>query len=71
MPTLSGREVLKILERKGFSMRYGKGDHIVVEKEGIAPFVVPLKKELKKGTLNHIIKQSGDFNKEKFFELLH
>lgn len=58
---MSGQEALKALYKKGFKMRKGKGDHIVVFKEGIGHFVVPLKGELKKGTLDWIIKSSGDF----------
>jgi len=60
---------LKALYKKGFQMRQGRGDHVVVSKEGIPPFVVPLKDELKKGTLNHIVKSSGDF-KEDFDRLI-
>jgi predicted RNA binding protein YcfA (HicA-like mRNA interferase family) len=63
---ISGQEILKALYKKGFTLRHGRGSHVVVEKEGVEPFVVPLHAELKKGTLNHIIKQSGDF-KEEFF----
>lgn len=71
MSPVSGQEALKALQKKGFRIRKGKGSHIVVDRptNNIAPFVVPLKKELKKGTLNHIIKSSKDF-KEGFFRLL-
>jgi len=66
---VSGQEALKALYKKGFKIRKGKGSHIVVQKEDIPPFVVPLHDTLKKGTLNHIIKQSRDF-KEGFERLL-
>jgi predicted RNA binding protein YcfA (HicA-like mRNA interferase family) len=56
----------KSIVQKGFTLRHGRGSRVVVEKEDVEPFVVPLHAELKKGTLNHIIKQSGDF-KEEFF----
>jgi predicted RNA binding protein YcfA (HicA-like mRNA interferase family) len=65
----SGQDALKALERKGFTLRKGRGSHVVVSKEGTPPFVVPLHHELKKGTLNHIVKSSGDF-KEGFDKLL-
>jgi predicted RNA binding protein YcfA (HicA-like mRNA interferase family) len=65
----SGQEALKALQRKGFTIRKGRGSHVVVSKEGTPPFVVPLHHELKKGTLNHIVKSSGDF-KEGFEEFL-
>jgi predicted RNA binding protein YcfA (HicA-like mRNA interferase family) len=73
MPPISGQDVLKALvNKKGFSVRKGKGDHVVVDKPtdpDVKPFVVPLKKELKKGTLNFIIKSSKDF-KHDFYSLL-
>jgi len=50
-------------------MRYGKGSHVVVCKDGVKPFVVPLHNELKKGTIDFVIKSSQDF-KEGFYELL-
>jgi predicted RNA binding protein YcfA (HicA-like mRNA interferase family) len=64
MPPISGQEALKALYKKGFQVRKGRGDHIVVAKEDSRPFVVPLKGELKKGTLNFIIKRSGNFKKD-------
>jgi predicted RNA binding protein YcfA (HicA-like mRNA interferase family) len=62
---------LKALQKKGFRIRKGKGDHIVVDKpsDNVPPFVVPLKDELKKGTLHFIIKSSNDF-KEDFEQLI-
>jgi len=65
----SGQDALKVLQKKGFNIRKGRGSHVVVSKEDIPPFVVPLHHELKKGTLNFIIKHSQNF-KEKFLELL-
>lgn len=71
MSPFSGQDALKALQRKGFRIRKGKGDHIVVDKpnDDVLPFVVPLKRELKKGTLHFIIKSSKDF-KEDFERLV-
>jgi predicted RNA binding protein YcfA (HicA-like mRNA interferase family) len=70
LPSVSGQDALKALQKKGFRIRRGKGDHIVVDKpDEVEPFVVPLKKELKKGTLHFIIKSSKDF-KDDFHRLL-
>jgi len=71
MPPVSGQEALKALQRKGFRIRKGRGDHIVVDKpsDNVLPFVVPLKDELKKGTYHFIIKSSKDF-KEEFEHLI-
>jgi predicted RNA binding protein YcfA (HicA-like mRNA interferase family) len=67
---VSGQEVLQALRKKGFSLRRGKGDHIVAYgKPNIAPFPVPLHPELKKGLLEDIIKNSQDF-KEDFYEFI-
>lgn len=68
---VSGQKALKALQKKGFRMRKGKGDHIVVDKpsDNVLPFVVPLKDELKPGTLHFIIKSSNDF-KEDFERLI-
>ena len=39
----------------------GKGSHVVASKKGEKPFVVPMHQRLKPGTLNHIVKSSGNF----------
>jgi predicted RNA binding protein YcfA (HicA-like mRNA interferase family) len=61
---MSGQDALKALQKKGFGMRPGKGSHIVVTKEDMPPFVVPLHRELKKGTLHFIVKKSGNFKED-------
>lgn len=68
---VSGQDALKALKRKGFRIRKGKGDYIVVDKpsDNVPPFVVPLKHELKTGTLHFIIASSKDF-KEDFDKLI-
>ena len=70
MPPISGQDALKALNRKGFRIRKGKGSHVVVDRleDHIQPFVVPLKKELKKGTQNFIVKSSKNF-KDHFLKL--
>lgn len=67
--SVSGKEALKALHKKGFSIRKGKGSHVVVSSKDVPPFVVPLHEELKKGTLDFIIKSSKDF-KEGFQKFL-
>ncbi len=71
IPKVSGQDALKALQRKGFRIRKGRGDHIVVDKpsDNVQPFVVPLKGELKKGTLHFVIKSSKDF-KDDFERLI-
>jgi predicted RNA binding protein YcfA (HicA-like mRNA interferase family) len=60
---MSGKEVCSILERHGFREVRRRGSHIVmqrVEGDGSTTTVpVPDHKEVKKGTLRSIIRQSG------------
>ena len=62
LKVLSGIQVCKLLERHGFKEVRRKGGHIVMQKRiGNSTITVPIPnhKELKKGTLKSIIRQSG------------
>jgi len=62
LKVLSGREVCKILQKYGFKKVRKKGSHIVMQKQiGKSTITVPVPdhKEIKKGTLMSIIRQSG------------
>lgn len=69
MPRVSGKQVIKALVKAGWSVERQKGSHVVLFKEGVGIVVVPLHKELDRGTLRAIIKQSGMSVKE-FVDLL-
>ena len=72
LPVLSGREVIKILSKQGFTVARQKGSHIILVKEskdGKNGVVVPNHKEIDKGTLLEIIRQSG-MAKEEFLKLI-
>jgi predicted RNA binding protein YcfA (HicA-like mRNA interferase family) len=60
---LSGQEVCAILERHGFSEFRRRGSHIVMQRVGddgsTTTVPVPDHKEVKKGTLRSIIRQSS------------
>jgi len=59
---LSGEEVCRILKANGFENVRQRGDHRVMQKkeEGTTTTVpVPLHKEVAKGTLGSIVRQSG------------
>ena len=58
LPRLSGREVIRALERLGFVVRRQRGSHVVLRR-GSVGCVVPDHKELKTGTLNGVLKQAG------------
>ncbi|HFC96997.1 MAG TPA: type II toxin-antitoxin system HicA family toxin [Thermosulfurimonas dismutans] len=58
---LSAKEVCKILEKHGFKRIRKTGSHIVMQKkvgEKTVTVIVPDHKEIKKGTLRSIIRQS-------------
>lgn len=61
LPSLSGREVIKILESLGFSRARQRGSHVVMTKnikEGKIGCVIPMHKEVALGTLRSILKQA-------------
>ena len=68
LKVLSGKEVCNILKRYGFKEVRRKGSHILMQKKTETATVtvpVPDHKEIKRGTLMSIIRQSG-VPKEKF-----
>jgi len=61
LPCLSGREVVKALEKVGFAFDHQRGSHIVV-RNAQPPhrrITVPDHREVAKGTLRAIIRQAG------------
>ncbi len=61
LPILSSREVLKVLRSEGFEIVGRKGSHIRLKKKGNPTriVIVPDYKEIPRGTLRSIIRQSG------------
>jgi predicted RNA binding protein YcfA (HicA-like mRNA interferase family) len=58
--TFSGKEVVKALRRTGYVVDHQRGSHIFLYNlEKSISLVVPLHKELKKGTLLAILKRAG------------
>lgn len=68
LPVLSGKEMIKALERDGFQLVRQRGSHVSLNK-GEFRTVVPMHSDLSKGTLLGILKQCG-LTKEKLIELL-
>ena len=59
LPIISGLEAIKILKKAGFIATRQKGSHVRLEKYSepeTIKITIPLHAELKKGTLNSIIK---------------
>ena len=57
-PVLSGAEIVKALTRLGFVLVRQRGSHVVMRRGAIG-CVVPLHREVKRGTLAGIIRQAG------------
>jgi predicted RNA binding protein YcfA (HicA-like mRNA interferase family) len=57
LPRLSGREVIRALEKLGFIVLRQRGSHVM--RRGSVGCVVPDHKELKTGTLHGVLKQAG------------
>uniref|UniRef100_Q3AQH5 YcfA-like protein n=1 Tax=Chlorobium chlorochromatii (strain CaD3) TaxID=340177 RepID=Q3AQH5_CHLCH len=59
LPQLSGRELVKVLCKMGFIVKRQQGSHIVLRREEPwAQTVVPDHKELDRGTLRAILRQT-------------
>lgn len=58
LPVLSGAEIIKALGAIGFRQVRQRGSHVVLRR-GDAGCVVPLHREVKRGTLGGILRQAG------------
>ncbi|MCC6441735.1 MAG: type II toxin-antitoxin system HicA family toxin [Rhodanobacteraceae bacterium] len=58
LPPASGADVVKALQRLGFTVIRQKGSHVVMRR-GPVGCVVPQHRELKVGTLGGVLKQAG------------
>lgn len=68
-PALTPVRVIRALERAGFEFIRQKGSHKIYAKENKLITVPFHNKDIKKGTLRNIIRQSG-LAPEKFIDLL-
>jgi predicted RNA binding protein YcfA (HicA-like mRNA interferase family) len=60
LPVLSGEKCIKALEKVGFYIKRQEGSHVTLRRdEPFCQVVVPLHKELDRGTLRAIIRQAG------------
>ena len=70
LPRLSGRDTVRALEQVGFYVKRQHGSHIILRRDG--PFcqtVVPDHKELDRGTLRAILRQT-DISVDEFCRLI-
>ncbi|MEX2253234.1 MAG: type II toxin-antitoxin system HicA family toxin [Thermoleophilaceae bacterium] len=67
---VSGDQLVRVLERKGWRVHRTKGSHRAMEHPDFAPTIsVPLHRALKTGTLSKILKVA-DISREEFRRLL-
>lgn len=72
LPAVSGINVIKRLRKAGFIATRQKGSHVRVEKydgKKMIKLTIPLHPEIKKGTLNRIIKEAG-LTRDEFSKLI-
>jgi predicted RNA binding protein YcfA (HicA-like mRNA interferase family) len=60
LPSLSGKEVVRLLEKAGWEKVRQRGSHMILVKPGeIASLSVPNHKEVAKGTLRSLVRAAG------------
>lgn len=62
LPVLSGREILKVLSKIGFTVVGRKGSHVRLKRrrdKEILIVIVPMHPELARGTLRSILRQAN------------
>jgi len=71
LPIVSGRQLCKILKKIGYSIDHQTGSHIILRNENPPHrrLTIPDHKEIAKGTLSSIIRQSG-LTMEEFKKLM-
>ena len=61
LPDVSGAELVKALQKAGFIILRQKGSHVAMEKVeggGVLRTIVPMHREIARGTLHDILKQT-------------
>ncbi|MBU1179689.1 type II toxin-antitoxin system HicA family toxin [Patescibacteria group bacterium] len=69
LPALKPKQVISALEKAGFKFARQKGSHKIYKKDNTLLTIPFHNKDLKRGTLVHIIKQAG-LSIEEFIDLL-
>jgi len=70
LPRISGKDCIKALSKEGFYFKRQQGSHIVLRRDDpYSQLVVPNHKELDRGTLRAIIRQT-DLSVHEFINLV-
>lgn len=60
LPVIKPVALIAALRRAGYAIDHQSGSHVVLYKEGAVPISVPLhNRDMKKGTLLHILRAAG------------
>ena len=76
LPVVSGKQLIKALQKLGYTFVRQRGDHVRLEKvteSGVHSITVPNHKEIAKGTLNDILNRvsiKNQISKEDLIKLL-
>jgi len=69
LPAVRPNEVVAILRKVGYEIDHVTGSHVILYKKGSLPVTVPKhNRDLKKGTLHHILRTAG-LSAEEFLRL--
>ena len=70
LPQVSGTDVVRALQKAGFAVRRQHGSHLILRRDNpFAQTVVPNHRQLDRGTLRAILRQTG-VTVEEFIALL-
>ena len=71
LPIISGLDLVKVLSKRGYKICNMKGSHcsLILGEDMSTIVIIPLHKELKRGTLNSILKKTN-ISREEFMRLL-
>jgi predicted RNA binding protein YcfA (HicA-like mRNA interferase family) len=69
LPQVSGKDTVRALERAGFEHRSTRGSHVKLRHADGRTAIVPLHRELARGTLASVLRQAG-LTAAEFHELL-
>ncbi len=66
LPVINAKELIKILERKGFTLTRQSGSHAIYANQNSVKVTVPIhgKRDLGKGLLKQIMKDAGLTNED-------
>ncbi|MEK6973234.1 MAG: type II toxin-antitoxin system HicA family toxin [archaeon] len=59
LPVISSKDLCKVLCLIDYKIDHQKGSHLILIKEGICRLVVPVRKNIAKGTLKAILRQAN------------